>query len=190
VEAWAVSEDARSGYYVATVEGASLTRIWLADGKVAARKGNGKTVHANEPDNYIPEGLMTIAIRRAARLKREAQFSVVLNERVGSSKLLEFDATRVKGRDAAEDGGVKARRKAYLGRTKIDIDYEFDAEGRLQSRSVRGLPVPVKVVAEEVFQAFPSAQIEMLSAMGKWKAQLVRDSWGRPTTRPATQPAD
>ena len=189
-ETWVLSNDARSGNYVAVSEGGSVT-IRLGKGKVAAGRGAAKMVHRAEPVNYIPEGLMPLVIRQSALTRREAQFSVIFNRWVGATRHVQFNTIRMKPLGPTSDGRPKVRIIEFDGREKRKTDYEFDADGQLKAQTPGPEITLVKVTSGEVFRVFPSARMAMLSAMGKWKAELVRGSWGRPTTQPvATQPAD
>ena len=133
-EQWEISADAKTGRYVGLpgADPQDRTEIDLRGGRVTVRQidpGGRAEASTTAPDNYIPEGLMTLAVRRVAARGTRAAFKMIVNSEAMENGRVRFaDVAMTPGK------GEKGQRVRVTTTGKAFTEsktYEVDAQGRI-----------------------------------------------------------
>ncbi len=167
LENWFLNADATEGRYVGVERAGGRrigqTRITLADGQVEVFQYLPRVppgifrARSPAPENYLPEGMLELAVRRTAARRAEAQFKLVFNERPNPQGQVDYGTLRFRDVGAGRGGGRKVRISGRRMGKAFARDYEVDAGGGVggvaDGRGVRW----VSASGEEVARLFPSA---------------------------------
>ncbi len=131
-ERWRLADDLSSGRYegaaaVGRVGGFPVvdkTLIDLESGRVTVVHGDTRAVSA-APDNYIPEGTMTLVARLVAEGGQAAAFRTVFNADAFAGSEVNFTRIVMSPR-----GPRRVQLKASLKTGVLDEEWEFDEGGR------------------------------------------------------------
>jgi len=169
--AWNLNADATDGTYQSRVERrgqpTELTQIRLQESASEADQATVEVLQPTlaleaqspEPRNYIPEGVLPLAIRLVAEGGADAQFRMVFDDIPNSHKVVEFGSVRIshEGRGRTDQGEQTHRvRVYYRGWGKHPREYELDESGKLIS-IVSGNVRWVAASAADVAKRFPNA---------------------------------
>jgi len=172
LERWTLSADATAGQYAGSATSAKGERAdtssQLADGHVAVTQHHfALTARSPAPDNYLPEGMMDLAVRRVAQTRADAQFASVFDERPNTAGYVEFGTVRVRycGRAEADGAAVDVVEVSGVrGGTRYRVRYELPAEGQstiLYDDGRRCVPAE----PDAVEAAFPNASETLMRMM-------------------------
>ncbi|MCD4699311.1 MAG: hypothetical protein K8R91_01910 [Phycisphaerae bacterium] len=147
-EIWTLNADVTVGTYHADFRKAdsqgSRTDISMSDGVVRVVQhvpGRRVTASAQVTENYLPEGTLSLAVRKASEMRANAQFAMVFNEILNRGKIVEFGTLRLRylGRGRTQHGQTVHRvRKSWGG--KSSVVFELDEKGKIlliQGRDVQ-----------------------------------------------------
>ena len=157
-EQWRLNADATQGFYQAgTAAGRRRqddTHVRLQDGGVTVwtlgdQRGDGT---ATAPPEYLPEGCVRLAVRRTARLGREAQFAIVYNEMINRQGRVRLGRVRLDP-EAGDDEGAADR-----VREDAEHVYRLNADGRIEA-IIAGDTRSRLVDREQVLAHFPDAAL-------------------------------
>ena len=162
IEQWDLANDASRGEYRAAGESSSLvdTVIQLEQGQVRVVRhvaGRLRQASSASPENYIPEGMTSLALGEAAKAGKPAQFQIILNNLALMGTEINFAMVRV------TPGEKRLVRVAYevltpKGLHKSAQLYELDPQGNIASiKDEADQTTQPYVSPEEVFQHFPEA---------------------------------
>ncbi len=141
-EIWTLNADATAGTYHADLRLAngkrSQTDILINDGVVKVVQhvqGGSVPAGAPAPKNYLPEGTLSLAVRQAAEMRADAQFTMVFNERLNRNKIVEFGTIRLRylGRQQTQQGKTvrRVRMSETRGGGKGGTVFELDETGKI-----------------------------------------------------------
>ncbi len=119
--------------------GGFRTDIVLSDGVVKVVQyvpGLGSVLAgADAPGNYLPEGTLYLAVRQAADMQADAQFTMVFNEKPNRNKIVEFGTLRLRylGREQTQQGRTvrRVRMSETRGGGKGGAVFELDETGKI-----------------------------------------------------------
>lgn len=169
--AWKLNAGATDGTYQSRVEGrgrpTQLIQIRLQESASEADQATVEVLQPTlaleaqspEPRNYIPEGVLRLAIRLVAESGADAQFKMVFDDIPNRHKVVEFGSVRIshEGRGRTDQGEQTHRvRVYYRGWGKHPQEYELDESGKpisIVSGNVRW----VAASAADVAKRFPDA---------------------------------
>jgi len=169
--AWKLNADATDGNYESRVQRpgqpTQLTRIRLQEPASEADQATveviqpnfGKKAQSPEPRNYIPEGVLRLAIRLVAEGGADAQFKMVFDDIPNTHKVVEFGSVRIshEGRGRTGEGKPIHRVRAhYRGWGKHCWEYELDESGKVIS-IIAGNVRWVAASAADMTKRFPNA---------------------------------
>jgi len=169
---WTLNADATAGQYAGSAVSAKGERTdtasQLADGHVAVTQHHlGLTARSPAPDNYLPEGMMDLVVRRVAQTRADAQFASVFDERPNTAGYVEFGTVRVRYRGRADVEGTAVdvvEVSGVFGRTRYRVRYELPADGQptiLYDDGRRCVPAE----PDAVEAAFPDASETLMRMM-------------------------
>ncbi|MDY6913688.1 MAG: hypothetical protein SVT52_04435 [Planctomycetota bacterium] len=172
-EHWSLNADATENNYLAgpLLPGpAGLiplpnTRIQLADGRILVQqriKGRKYQSHVDVPDNYLPEGMLTLAASAVAREKTSATFQLVFNETPPRRQTTYLGLVEMEyaGQAASENNGGCRVTFRYSGRRELAFTYVLGADGRVLRVSHPKYD-EAAVGQEEITKAFPNAPLHL-----------------------------
>jgi len=162
IEQWDLANDASRGEYRAAGESASLvdTVIQLEQGRVRVVRhvaGRLRQASSASPENYIPEGMTSLALREAAKAGKPATFQIILNNLAIMGEEINFALVRV---TPGEKRLVRVEYEVLTlkGLHKSAQLYELDPQGHIASiKDEADQTTQTYVSPEEVFQHFPEA---------------------------------
>ncbi|HUT57920.1 MAG TPA: hypothetical protein VNA25_08730 [Phycisphaerae bacterium] len=128
-EDWSIRGDLSAGQYQAAYVGENRIIGIILAGEDVHVTVNGQPIDSVPiPANYLPEGLMWLAVRMVADRGREATFAFVSNEEseaTGTVALNRVTMTPV--------GAREVRCTVATGRGRYDVTYHLDASGEVSS---------------------------------------------------------
>ncbi|MBL7133960.1 MAG: hypothetical protein ISS78_07680 [Phycisphaerae bacterium] len=153
LEKWQVRADAsRSKYEARALLDADYSPITinLAEDQVTVQIGGQRTgilASAQAPSNYIPEGVLAVVVRLAARLDRKLAFKMIFNENAIRGGRVQFISVTMTPQPPASV-------VMHLGQhTKI---YRLDAQGRIVRIEHPGTGIVYRTVSvKELIERFP-----------------------------------
>lgn len=153
-EDWWVGDDASSGQYDSRESTHNLrTRITLAKGQVTVAQAIEEGTQSAQtplPANYIPEGLMPLAVAQVAKRGKPASFRMIFDQEA----IVEDKVTFVLARMVPQDSNtVKVAYSGPEGSTSEVI--HLDAAGRIESIQ-REDNTEFRVTSEELLRLVPA----------------------------------
>jgi len=182
VENWQVSSDAARGQYVAVSDtsggGRDRTQIMLQDGLVIVAKAAPNTLGEAQnraPGNYVPEGLLPLAIVEAARLGQKVSFKTIINEQAIIQGMVYFSLVTV-----IPQGPNEVRVESVgLGEGTESV-YRLDDQARIVAIEYGGGAMVEKLVSfRELTDAFPHLAEEENQEDIRQQAPPYPDNEGR-----------
>ncbi|MDY7009821.1 MAG: hypothetical protein SVV80_03625 [Planctomycetota bacterium] len=158
-EIWTLNADATVGTYHAdlrkTDSRGSRTDISMSDGVVTVVQHvtGFRPVKASSPvtANYLPEGAVSLAVRKVADTQADAQFVMVFNEVINRNEIAEFGTLRLRylGRGQTQHGKTLHRvRQSWGG--KGGVVFELDENGK--TLLIEGRDIHITAVDEQTIK--------------------------------------
>ncbi len=165
IEQWNLANDASSGEYRAAGESSSLVDIviQLEQGQVRVSRPMARQYRSGSsaaPENYIPEGMTSLALSEAVKAGKPAYFQIILNNLAIMGEEINFALVRV---TPGERGLVRVEYEVLgpRGMHKNVQLYQLDPQGNIASIKDEAddadQTTQTHVSPEEVFQHFPEA---------------------------------
>jgi hypothetical protein len=158
VELWTLGNDLREGLYQARElvgrQATLTTRIALSGDQMSVEMFDGPgraAATAQRPDNYIPEGLMTLVAARVAQSGEPAAFKIILNEAAIDAGRLYFADVQMTPR-----GQRRVEVQIMAVGQRISSLYQFDEQWRMEWRQIGPLKYR-RVDLEQLVQIDPQA---------------------------------
>jgi len=162
LEDWRLLPDASAGQYISSFGAVKDPKTFLLARDIAIALGNGQvTVQkagleftAAAPENYIPEGLISLVIRLVAERRQKAAFTIIINEQAIINHRIVFAPITMKPQGARR---VRVESRSR-GQAIIKI-YHLDEDGRIVRIEFPDSGINfIRVSVEELIKAFPEAR--------------------------------